>query len=90
MLIFFILTLVVAWGSVWEIIEYFSDQFFHTLLVGVHLTGVENFNMNVEYMSPLKDTIYDMFYTLIGSIIWAVTALFVTRNKKLKKKNSSK
>ena len=84
MLIFFSVTLFLAWTVVWEIIEYFSDEFFHTLLVGVHLTGLENFNPDAQYMEPIKDTIYDMFYGLIGSVVWALGALFFTRKKFLK------
>jgi hypothetical protein len=81
MLIFFSVTLILAWSVAWEIIEYFSDQYFHTLLVGVHLTGLENFNLDAQYMGPLKDTIYDMFYGLIGSVVWAAIALFLVRKK---------
>ncbi|MDP3966028.1 MAG: hypothetical protein Q8Q04_00680 [archaeon] len=80
MLILFSVILLISWGALWEIVEYFSDKYFHTLLVGVHLAGIENFKP-IQIMEPLEDTIYDMFYSLIGTVVWAIIALFVTKNK---------
>lgn len=83
-LILLSVSLLLSWELCWEIIEYFFDQHFHTLLAGVHVSGVQKFNSVLTYMDPYEDTIYDMLYNLIGSIVWAFGALFITR-KKIKK-----
>ncbi len=81
-LILFSVSLLLSWELCWEIVEYFADKWFSLLLAGVHITGVENFKSTLQVMDVYQDTIYDMFYNLIGSVIWAVGALFFTRNKK--------
>ncbi|MBS3084855.1 hypothetical protein J4411_02990 [Candidatus Pacearchaeota archaeon] len=84
MLIFFSVTLLLSWELFWEVLEYFADQQFHTLLAGVHLMGVQAYESTLEIVPKYEDTIYDMFYNLIGSIVFAVAALFFTRKKKSK------
>ncbi|MCR4327510.1 MAG: hypothetical protein NUV46_02935 [Nanoarchaeota archaeon] len=70
----------------WEVIEYLADTFFHTTLAGVHAIGIEKYESVLEVMPKYEDTIYDMVLNLIGSVIWAVIALFVTKTKKPKKR----
>ena len=86
-LILFSVTLLLSCGFMWEIIEHFFDQNFHTFLQGVHLLGVETYETGpIEVMSRLDDTIYDMFFNFIGSIFFAVGALFALHKKDKKKK----
>ena len=75
--------LLLSFELVWEIVEYFADKNFQTLLAGVHSAGVEAYNSRLIIMPKYEDTIYDMFYNLIGSVIWAIIALFAIKKKKL-------
>ncbi len=86
-LILLSITLLLSFELSWEIWEYFSDATFGTHLQGVFIYVKDSLgNLQLkETMSPLTDTIYDMFYNLIGSLIWGAGALFFTRNYKNKK-----
>ena len=86
-LILFSVALSLSLELAWEIIEHFFDQYFNTFLQGVHLLSVETYETGpIEVMSRLDDTIWDMFFNLIGSISFAVGALFALRKKDKKKK----
>lgn len=84
MLILFSIMALLTFEYLWEIIEYFFDQNFHTVLAGVQTIGTDKYHSVIQYMSRYDDTMHDMFYNLIGSIIFAVGALFFTRKKKNK------
>lgn len=77
--------LLLSFELVWEIIEYFSDSVLGTNLTGVYLEMFNESNTG-QIMTPYEDTIYDMVFNLIGSIVWAVIALFATKDKKDKGK----
>lgn len=81
-LILFSVTFLLSFELIFELIEYFFDVNFNTLLQGVHNFGIEKLNSKVGIVMPrFEDTIYDMALNLLGSIIWAIGALFVLRKK---------
>ena len=88
-LILFSFTIVLSIELIWEITEYFADNWFHLILAGVHIAGEQAFKP-IEMVSSYEDTIYDMLLNFIGGTIFAITALFLTRTKKKLAKNSKK
>ena len=90
-LIFFSVCILLSFELVWEIFEYTTDHLLGTMAQGVYLY-VQNATTGAmqlkQVMSPLTDTIYDMLFNLIGSIVWAAGALFITRKKNYKDKSA--
>lgn len=81
-LIFFSVTFILSLSLLWELIEYFSDQAFHTLLQGVVQANLQTYDVIQVFMPRFEDTIYDMLDNLIGATVFAAGAFFFTRKKK--------
>ncbi|MEK6893899.1 MAG: hypothetical protein AABX10_00380 [Nanoarchaeota archaeon] len=65
---------VVAFLGIFEILEYVLDSFFNWKLQGVYLrdiTGLDKFNLLLD---PLRDTIFDLSFGILGSSLYAIFA----------------
>lgn len=68
---------------VWELVEYFSDTYLGTTMVGVVLRSPGEYIDSVAKiaMPAYQDTIYDMFDSMVGGIIFIIGAVFLPKKK---------
>ncbi|MEM3091474.1 MAG: hypothetical protein QXD05_02340 [Candidatus Pacearchaeota archaeon] len=85
LLIIFSVTLLLSFELFFELVEYFFDKNFNTILQGVHQSGVKKFGGYEVVLSRFDDTIYDMFLNLVGSIIFAIISFFILTKKNMRR-----
>lgn len=70
----------------WELVEYAADTYFGTTTVGVVLRNPGEYFLDVNVpakivMPAYLDTIYDMFYGIVGAIIFIIGGLIILKKK---------
>lgn len=82
MRLLFSASILLSFELMWEILEYFFDQIFHTVLQGVAQIGMESFNTGPTLIMPrFQDTIYDMALNLVGAVLFLITGRILISRK---------
>ncbi|MEK6850386.1 MAG: hypothetical protein AABX85_02325 [Nanoarchaeota archaeon] len=79
--IVFAFFIVVAILGIFEIGEFAMDSFFNYKLQGVFLRDIQGIEKFHIIMDPLKDTMIDMIFGILGAGVYCITFAFIMRKK---------